>query len=42
MNDKIQSVASNFKAKDNIFYGDSPDVFSFKSNVLDYVSGYVV
>ena len=42
MNDKIQLVASNFEAEDNIFYGDLPDVFSFKSNVLDYVSGYVV
>ena len=42
LNDKIKLVASNFEAEDNIFYGDLPDVFSFKSNVLDYVSGYVV
>ena len=41
-NDKIQLVASNFQAEDDIFYGDLPDVSSIKLDVLDYMSGYVV
>ena len=41
-NDKIQLVASHFEVEDDIFYANLPNVSSFKSDVVDYMSGYVV
>ena len=31
-----------FEVEDDIFYANLPNVSSFKSDVVDYMSGYVV